>query len=92
MPGKFHGQRSLVGSSPWGYKESDMTERLHSLTHILFKTEDRRRREQQRITWLDSISDSMEMNLRKLQEMVEDRGAWHAAVHGVAKSQTQLRE
>ena len=58
--------------------------------YILFKIEGRRRG-QQRITWLDSISDSMEMSLRKLQEMVKDRGAWHAAVHGVAKSQTQLR-
>ena len=67
-----------------------MTEQLHSLTHILFKIEDRRRRGQQRITWLDSISDSTEMYLRKLQEMVEDREAWRAAVHEVAKSQTRL--
>ena len=59
--------------------------------YILFKIEGRRRRGQQRITWLHSISDSMEMNLRKLQEMVKDRGAWCATVHGVAKSQTQLR-
>ena len=58
---------------------------------MMEKIEGRRRRGQQRITWLDSISDSMEMSLRKLQEMVKDRGAWHAAVHGVAKSQTQLR-
>ena len=40
--------------------------------------------------WLDSITDSMDMNLSKLQEIVEDRGGWHAAVHGVAKSCTQL--
>ena len=40
--------------------------------------------------WLDSITDSMDMNLSKLQEMVEDRGAWHATVHGVTKSSTQL--
>ena len=53
---------------------------------MLGKIEGRRRRRQQRMRWLDSIIDSVDMNLRKLQEMVEDRGAWHAAVHGVAKS------
>ena len=42
--------------------------------------------------WLDSISDSMDMNLSKLQEMVKDREAWHATVHGVAKSQTRLSD
>ena len=54
----------------------------------LGKTEGRRRRGQQKTKWLDSITDSMEMNLNKLWETVEDRGAWHAAVHGVTKSQT----
>ena len=49
-----------------------------------------RRRQRQRMRWLDSITDAMNMNLGKLQEMVRDREAWHTAVHGVAKSQTQL--
>ena len=49
-----------------------------------------KRRGQQSMSWLDGVIDSMDMNLSKLQETVKDRGAWHAAVHGVAKSQTQL--
>ena len=55
---------------------------------ILGMIEGKRRRGQQRMRWLDSITDSMAMNLRKCQEIVEDRGAWHAKVHGVTKSQT----
>ena len=59
-------------------------------TLILGKTEGRRRRGRQRIRWLDSITDSMDMSLSKPQEMVKDREAWSAAVHEVTKSQTQL--
>ena len=59
-------------------------------TLMLGKIENRKRRGQQRMRWLDSITDSMDMNLSKLQEIVEDRGAWHTAVHEVPKSQTWL--
>ena len=67
-----------------------LMQRTDSLEKILMlgKIEGRREKGQQRMRWLSTISDSMDMSLSKLQGMVKDREAWHAVVHGVAKSQT----
>ena len=93
------------GSEPWIYTGRTEAEaeapnfghlmwRAASLenTLILGKIEGKRRRGRQRMRWLDSVTDSMDMNLSKLQEIVKCRGAWHAAVHGATKSQTRLSD
>ena len=71
-----------------------LMQRAHSLekTLMLGRIAGKRRKGQQRIRWLDSITNSMDMNMSKLQEIVEDRGAWCAAVHGITKSQTPLSD
>ena len=69
-----------------------LMQRVDSLEKILMlgKIEDKRRRGQQRMSWLADIADPKDMSLRKLQEIVKDREAWHAAVHGTANSQIGL--